>query len=106
MSILSRTRELLFQLLFAQSDADGAAVGAVLQVITGHDLFGDGEKLRFVILPAGLDGSFAGDRVQKFVPDSVLALFFAGKQVGGKGLGKCSLEMPNLCDIVGNEITL
>ena len=30
--------ELLFQLFFAEGDADGAAVGAVFQVLSGHDL--------------------------------------------------------------------
>ena len=67
--LISASLKLLFQLLFAKGNADGSAVGAVLQIVTAHDLLDNGQKLRFIILPAGLDGSLAGNGVQDFIPD-------------------------------------
>ena len=59
------------QLAAAQRHADGAAVGAVFEVIPGENLPDQGVPLRGLGVPARLDGGFAGDGVQQVIPQAV-----------------------------------
>ena len=50
---------------------------AVFQILTGHYLLHESQKLFFVIDPAGLDGGLAGNSMQNLIPDGI-RLFPAG----------------------------
>ena len=56
-------------------------MGAVLQIITAHDFFHHGQKLGFIIFPAGFDGCLAGNGVQNFVPNGSGLFTAAAQQV-------------------------
>ena len=68
-------------MLFAQGDTDRSAVGTVFQFLSGHDLFDQGQQLFFVAVPAGFDGSFAGNGVQNLVPNRILTFPATAEQI-------------------------
>ena len=59
-------------------------MGAVLQILPGHDLLHKGQQFFFVVDPTGLDGGFAGNCMEQFVPDSFFLFPAAGQKIGGR----------------------
>ena len=76
---------MLFQLFFAQCNANRSAVGAVFQILTGHNLPNKSQNFLFVGGPASLDGGLAGYGVENFIPYIVHIFFFAHQKICGDG---------------------
>ena len=57
-------------------------MGAVFQILPGHDGFCYSQQFCFIVFPAGFDGGFAGYGVQQLIPDSISLGSAAVQQVG------------------------
>ena len=61
-------------------------MGTVFDILSGHDLLHQRQKLLFIVVPTCLNGSLAGNAVKHMIPDFQLVFPAAGQQVCRHGL--------------------